>query len=192
MKGGEAMKDERIVALYWDRQEQAIDETRTKYGTYCRSIAMNILSNEQDALECENDTYLAAWNAIPPHRPTKLSTFLGKLTRRISLDRLKIRLAQKRSGDLTSLAWDELSECIPDGHSLSEDLEAKELARQISNFLRTLPLLDRQVFLRRYWHCDSIAQIAALTRWSESKVKMNLHRNREKLREYLRKEGYFQ
>ena len=113
------MKDERIVALYWDRQEQAIDETRTKYGTYCRSIAMNILSNEQDALECENDTYLAAWNAIPPHRPTKLSTFLGKLTRRISLDRLKIRLAQKRSGDLTSLAWDELSECIPDGHSLS-------------------------------------------------------------------------
>lgn len=186
------MKDERIVALYWDRQEQAIDETRTKYGTYCRSIAMNILSNEQDALECENDTYLAAWNAIPPHRPTRLSTFLGKLTRRISLDRLKIRLAQKRSGDLTSLAWDELSECIPDGHSLSEDLEAKELARQISNFLRTLPLLDRQVFLRRYWHCDSIAQIAALTRWSESKVKMNLHRNREKLREYLRKEGYFQ
>lgn len=186
------MKDERIVALYWERQEQAIDETRTKYGTYCRSIAMNILSNEQDALECENDTYLAAWNAIPPHRPTKHSTFLGKLTRRISLDRLKARHAQKRGGDTTPLSLDELTQCIPDGASLSESLEAKELARSISEFLRSLPLRDRQIFLRRYWHCDSISELSARAGWSESKVKMNLLRTREKLREYLRKEGYFQ
>lgn len=186
------MEDKKIVSLYWDRQEQAIDETRSKYGPYCRHIALNILSDEQDALECENDTYLAAWNAIPPHRPKTLSTFLGKLTRRISLDRLKRRLAQKRSADTAPLSLDELAQCIPDGKSLTEQLEAKELAKSISAFLRTLSLRDRQVFLRRYWHCDSISQIAAQTHWGESKVKMNLLRTREKLREYLRKEGYFQ
>ena len=186
------MEDNKIVALYWERQEQAIEETRHKYGSYCRSIALNILSDEQDALECENDTYLAAWNAIPPHRPKVLSTFLGKLTRRISLDRLKRRLAQKRSGDTTPLSLDELAQCIPNGQSLSDDLEAKELAGRISDFLRTLPLRDRQIFLRRYWYCDSIAQIAAQTGWGESKVKMNLLRTREKLREFLRKEGFLQ
>ena len=186
------MEDEKIVVLYWDRQEQAIDETRAKYGPYCRRIALNILADEQDAQECENDTYFAAWNAIPPHRPKVLSTFLGKLTRRISLDRLKNRLAQKRGGDTTPLSLDELAQCIPDGHSLSDALEAKELAQHISAFLRTLPLRDRQIFLRRYWYCDPIAQIAAQTGWGESKIKMNLLRTREKLREYLRKEGFFQ
>ena len=186
------MEDQQIVELYWDRREQAIDETRAKYGPYCRRIALGILCDEQDALECENDTYLAAWNAIPPHRPKMLSTFLGKLTRRISLDRLKNRLAQKRGGDTAPLSLDELAGCIPDGQSLSDDLEAKELAGAISDFLRTLPLRDRQIFLRRYWHCDSISQIATQTGWSESKVKMNLLRTREKLREFLRKEGFFQ
>lgn len=186
------MEDEKIVALYWDRQEQAIDETRVKYGSYCRRIALSILSDEQDALECENDTYLAAWNAIPPHRPKVLSTFLGKLTRRISLDRLKTRHAQKRGGDIPPLSFDELAQCIPDGRSLSDTLETKELAGSISAFLRTIPLRDRQVFVRRYWFCDSIAEIAAQSGWSESKVKMNLLRTREKLRQFLRKEGFFQ
>ena len=185
------MEDERIVALYWNRQEQAIEETRLKYGPYCHRIALNILSDEQDALECENDTYLAAWNAIPPHRPKVLSTFLGKLIRRISLDRLKACHAQKRGGNSIPLSLDELAQCIPDGTSLTAQLEAKELSQAISRFLRTIPLHDRQIFLRRYWFCDSIAEIAAQSGQGESKVKMNLLRTRKKLREYLRKEGYF-
>jgi RNA polymerase sigma-70 factor (ECF subfamily) len=184
------MEDEKIVALYWDRQEQAIDETRAKYGPYCRRIALNILADEQDAQECENDTYLAAWNAIPPHRPKVLSTFLGKLTRRISLDRLKNRLAQKRGGDTTPLSLDELAQCIPDGHSLSDALEAKELAQHISAFLRTLPLRDRQIFLRRYYFADPLESIAADYGYSVSRVKSLLHRLRLGLKEHLQKEEY--
>lgn len=186
------MEDEKIVELYWQRQECAIDETRQKYGAYCRSIALNILADTQDAMECENDTYFAAWNAIPPHRPKVLSTFLGKLTRRISLDRFKARTAQKRGGDTVPPSLDELAQCIPDGQSLSDELEARELANLISQFLRTLPVRDRQIFLRRYWYCDSISQIAAHCGSGESKIKMNLLRTREKLRQYLRKEGVFQ
>lgn len=186
------MEDEQIVELYWDRQERAIDETRVKYGTYCRSIAYNILSDTEDAQECENDTYLAAWNAMPPHRPKVLSTFLGKITRRIALDRWKAGNARKRGGGTIALSLDELAGCIPGGSSLSDALEAKELGQLISKFLRGLPARDRQIFVRRYWYCDSISQIAALFSGGESKIKMNLLRTRKKLQDYLRKEGVIQ
>lgn len=182
------MEDAKIVEAYWQRQESAIEETRQKYGAYCRSIAYNILSNAEDARECENDTYLAAWNAMPPHRPTVLSTFLGKITRRIALDRWKSANAIKRGGGSVALSLDELSECIGT-QSLSERLEARELGQLISRFLRTLPARDRQIFLRRYWYCDSISQIATLFSSGESKIKMNLLRTRKKLQDYLRKEG---
>lgn len=185
------MDDKEIVDLFWRRQEQAIAETKLKYSAYCQSIATNILSDQQDVLECENDTYLALWNCIPPHRPQKLSVFLGKLTRRISLDRLKARHAQKRGGNSIPLSLDELAQCIPDDSSLTATLEEKELSAAISRFLRRIPLHDRQVFLRRYWFCDSISRISEQTDWSEGKVKMNLLRTREKLRQFLRKEGYF-
>ena len=186
------MEDEKIVELYWRRRECAIDETQAKYGTYCRSIAYNILSDAEDALECENDTYMAAWNAMPPHRPKVLSTFLGKLTRRISLDRWKAGNAQKRGGGTITLSLNELTDCIPIGSSLSDELEAQELGQSISQFLRTLPIRDRQIFLRRYWYCDSITQIAKLFSCGESKIKMTLLRTRNKLQEHLRKEGYIQ
>lgn len=186
------MEDEQIVTLYWQRNERAIDETRIKYGHYCHSIAYNILANTQDAQECENDTYLAAWNAMPPHRPGILSTFLGKLTRRISLDRRKYRNAQKRGGDTVTLSLEELTGCIPCGQSFSEVLQERELAQLISQFLRKLSQQDRQIFIRRYWYCDSITQIASQFSSSESRIKMVLLRTRNKLMEYLKKEGVFQ
>lgn len=185
------MKDEQIVALYWQRDEHAIDETRTKYGNYCRSIAYNILGCTEDAQECENDTYLAAWNAIPPHRPVVLGTFLGKLTRRISLDRWKTNTAQKRGGNTVTLSLDELEGCIPDDRAVDIRMEQNMLASTISVFLRSLSRQDRQVFLRRYWYLDSIADIAHRFGFTQSKVKMMLLRTRQKMRQYLEKEGIF-
>lgn len=186
------MDDEKIVTLYWQRDERAIDETRQKYSRYCHSIAYNILASTEDAQECENDTYLAAWNAMPPHRPGILSTFLGKLTRRISLDRWRANNARKRGGDTITVSLDELEGCIPSGQSFTEALEERELARLVSQFLRGLSLRDRQIFIRRYWYCDSIARIAGDFGSGESKIKMVLLRTRTKLLDYLKKEGVFQ
>lgn len=185
------MEDEQIVVLYWQRDEHAIDETRTKYGNYCRSIAYNILGSKEDAQECENDTYLAAWNAIPPHRPSLLSTFLGKLTRRTSLDRWKANTAQKRGGDTVTLSLDELEGCIPDDRSIDIRMEQDLLSGTISAFLRTLSRQERQVFLRRYWYLDSIADIAHRFGFTQSRVKMMLLRTRQKMRQHLEKEGFF-
>ena len=186
------MDDHQIIDLYWQRNECAINETRKKYGAYCRSIAYNILSSTEDAQECENDTYYAAWNAIPPHRPNKLSAFLGKLTRRISLDLYRSNSAQKRGGDALILSLEELKDCIPNGQSFNDALEERELAQLISRFLRSLPSRDRQIFIRRYWYCDSIKQLAVDFAGSDSKIKMILLRTRAKLKEYLIKEGIFQ
>ena len=185
------MEDQQIVALYWQRDERAIDETRIKYSSYCRSIAQNILNSTEDAQECENDTYLAAWNAMPPHYPDILSTFLGKLTRRISLDRWKANTAQKRGGNNVALSLDELEDCIPNARTLEEMAEHKAISHVISVFLHQLPRRERQVFVRRYWYLDSIGDIADKFGFSESKVKMMLLRTRQKLRTYLEKEGLF-
>lgn len=185
------MEDEQIVGLYLQRNELAIEETKTKYGHYCRSIAYHILGSTEDAMECENDTYLAAWSAIPPHRPKHLSTFLGKLTRRISLDRWKASTAQKRGGGTVTVSLEELAECIPDDYTFNETLEARELAQMISQFLYKLPTQERLIFVRRYWYCDSITQIANQFSSGESKIKMTLLRTRNKLMDYLRKEGVF-
>lgn len=185
------MEDEQIVAMYLQRNEHAIDETRAKYGSYCRSIAQNILGSFEDAQECENDTYLAAWNAIPPHCPKKLSTFLGKLTRRISLDRWKAASAQKRGGGTLALSLEELEGCIPDSQTTDELVEQLLLTQTITAFLRTLPRRERQVFLRRYWYLDTISEIACCFGFTESKVNMILHRTRQKLRQHLKKEEIF-
>lgn len=183
------MEDHQIVALYWQRDERAIDETRTKYSSYCRSIAQNILNSTEDAQECENDTYLAAWNAMPPHRPDILYTFLGKLTRRISLDRWKANTAQKRGGSNVALSLEELEDCISNTHTPEEMTEHKAISYAISVFLHQLPRRERQVFVRRYWYLDSIGDIAEHFSFTESKVKMMLLRTRQKLRIHLEKEG---
>ena len=185
------MDDEKIIALYFERKETAVRETKIKYGRYCYSIAYNILHDREDAEECENDTYLGAWKCIPPTRPSVLSVFLGALARRISLDKRRCKTAEKRGGGEAALSLDELETCIPDGKTIDARLETEQLAACISAFLRTLPEAESDVFLRRYWYFDSIAAIAGRYGYSQSKVKMMLLRTREKLRAQLEKEGIF-
>lgn len=185
------MDDSRIVALYWARNDVAIQETRKKYGRYCYTIAYNILHNVQDAEESENDAYLDAWNSMPPHRPQFLSTFLGKITRRISLDRWRARSAEKRGYGQVPLSMDELTECIPDHKQIDDHIQAEALAIMIDSFLRSLPAQERSVFLCRHWYFDSIADIARQFSFSQSKVKTMLCRTRYKLKVYLEKEGIY-
>lgn len=184
------MDDNRIIELYWKRSEAAISETASKYGGYCYSIAYNILTNPEDAEESVSDTYLAAWNGIPPHRPNILSTFLGKITRRISIDRWRTRSAYKRGGGQIVLALEELEECVPGGQSVEQDFARRELARAFNRFLDTLTDTERNIFLRRYWYMDAIADIADSFGFSQSKVTSMLHRIRGRLRKQLEKEGF--
>lgn len=184
------MEDSKIVELYWKRSETAIYETQCKYEHYCFSIASNILPFREDAEESVNDTYMAAWNAMPPSRPSILSTFLGKLTRRISIDRWRYLSADKRGGSTVTVALDELAECIPSGSDPVAEVEAKELAAAINHFLDTLPYTERKVFLMRYFDLAKIQDIASEFNMSSSKVKSMLHRTRSKLRIALQEEGY--
>ena len=183
------MDDTQIVELYWARKESAIEETAAKYGSYCRSIAGNILQNQDDAEECVNDTWLGAWNSMPPHRPSVLSTFLGKLTRRISIDKWRRATAKKRGDGQLPLVLSELEDCISDGKSIEEETERKLLAEVIAAFVKSLPETEQKIFLCRYWYMDSVSAIATRFRFSESKVKSMLSRTREKLRIRLEKEG---
>ena len=182
------MEDARIVELYWARSERAIDETSAKYGKYCYAIAYNILANAEDADESVNDTYLAAWNSIPPHRPAILSTFLGKIARRISIDKWRARSAEKRGGGELALALDELSECVPSDTNVEQIVEAEELGKAIDRFVMALPIMERRVFICRYWYLDPVASICQQFGFSQSKVKVMLHRTRKSLRSYLEKE----
>ncbi len=184
------MEDERIVALYWERSEAAITETAAKYGSYLSSISFHILNNHEDAGECVNDTYHAAWNAMPPHRPAILSAFLGKLTRRISINRWRAYNADKRGGGELPLALDELANCVSGSEGVESELERHELIHMINVFLDSLPDIERCVFLRRYWFLDPIHDIALRFRFSQSKVSSMLHRTRSKLRTLLEQEGY--
>lgn len=183
------MEDAAIVALYWARDEQALLETSNKFSAYCRKIAMNILSDANDAEECENDTYLAAWNSIPPNRPARLAAYLGRITRNLALDRCDARSAQKRGGGQTQAVLEELAAVLPAANDVAAEVEAGETARFISAFLRTLPAQSRGIFLRRYWYCDSCAEIAAQYGVTEGKVRVTLHRTRAKLAAYLQKQG---
>lgn len=184
------MDDKRIVELYFRRSERAIDETASKYGKYCFSIANNILANREDAEESVNDTYLDAWNSIPPHNPNSLALFLGRITRRISIDRYRRRNAQKRGGGEVALVLDELYQCISENADVEIEFEKRHLAQVINQFVKSLPTNEQKVFLCRYWYMDSIKSISKRFGYSESKVKSMLFRTREKLKEALRKEGY--
>ena len=183
------MEDPRIVQLYWDRDQKAITETATKYGNYCTFIAKNILGNNEDAEECVNDTYMKAWDAMPPHRPNMLSTFLGKITRNLSFNRYKHNSADKRGGGEISVVLDELSECISNGESTEQVAEKRELLRCINWFLDELPETERNMFVCRYWYLEPVQQIADRYGFSLSKTASMLRRTREKLRKQLIKEG---
>ena len=184
------MEDERIIELYWARSEQAIAESERKYGAHCRAIARNILNRAQDEEECVNDTWLRAWNAMPPQRPAVLRAFFGRLTRNLALDRWRRDRAAKRGGGAPEVALEELRECLsaPEGRP-EEEAEAARLGELISRFLRSLPKEDRQLFVRRYWYLDSTGALAGRFGRGEGWVKTRLYRLRRKLRDYLEEEG---
>ena len=182
------MEDEQIVSLYWQREESAIRETEIKYSRYLTKIAYNILSDMEDSRESVNDTYLAAWNSIPPHKPAVLSTYLGKLTRRISIDCFRKKNAQKRSGEY-ALSLEELGECI--GQNTTEEaINVQALADAIGQYLNTVSQEARRVFIGRYYYLDPVREIARYCHISESKAKMLLLRTRQGLWAYLQKEGF--
>ncbi len=183
------MDDNAIIALYWAREERALEETSSKYGSFCRNIAYNILCNREDTEECVNDTWLRAWNAMPPQRPAILSSFLGKITRNLSLDRFRVSRAGKRGGGQLPVALEELGDCIPADGSIEDQVAMKELSRMVDRFLRSLPEKECCVFLRRYWFVDSTREIALRYNMAEGSVKSTLHRTRQRLRVYLEKEG---
>lgn len=183
------MEDKAILDLYWARAEKALSETAVKYGAYCYTIAYNILSNKEDSEESVNDTYLAAWNTMPPTRPASLSAFLGKMTRYISLDRWKQRSRRKRGGGEVAACLDELAECVSDSASLEDSLIRKETLASVNRFLGGLPEAERKVFVCRYWYADPVADIAAQFGFSQSKTASMLSRTRAKLNQHLIKEG---
>ena len=183
------MEDKRIIELYFARDERAIEETRAAYGNYVRAVAGRILNDAGDAAECENDTYLGVWNAIPPAKPETLRTFCGKIARNLSLKKLRDARAEKRGGGETELALDELENLVSASGSIDDAILAEELAGEINRYLATLDARDRDVFVCRYWHFDSIKDIAERFGFSESKVKMTLMRTRDKLAMHLKKEG---
>lgn len=184
------MEDACIVELYLARSERAIEETAAKYGKYCYTIAFQILGNAEDAEESVNDTYLRAWNSIPPHRPAILSTFLGKITRRVSIDKWRGKTAEKRGNGEMTLALDELSDCVPGSQGVEHEMETAELAKAINRFVALLPVTERRIFICRYWYFDPVCAIADQFGFSQSKVKMTLHRLRKKLLAYLEKEAF--
>ena len=183
------MEDKQIIDLYWERSETAISETEHKYGKYCLRIAFNILRSYEDSQECVNDTYLRAWNNIPPHRPCVLKTFLGKITRNLSLDRYEILKAKKRGGGEAKLVFDEMQECIPALDNTEKIIEGIVITDVCNRFLSSLTLEKRKVFMQRYWYLCTIKEIAREFEMSESKVKMLLFRLRNELKLMFEKEG---
>lgn len=184
------MEDREIVNLYWERNANAIKETASKYGNYCKAIAQNILGSNEDTEECVNDTYLNAWNSIPPHRPNILSAYLGKITRNLSFDRFRHRHADKRGSGEIELVLEELSECISGVDSVEQEVERKELVQAINNFLDTLSQEKRNIFLCRYWYALSVSEIAKQFGRSVGNVSVTLNRIRGKLKTYLKERGY--
>ena len=178
-----------IVDLYWQRSQQAIEETDYKYGNYCHTIAYNILHSSLDAEECVNDTWLGAWNAMPDARPNSLGAFLARICRNIALNFRASQNRRKRGGGEVTLALEELGDCVPDQLDVARIAELNELSDALDKFLATLPQTERNVFMSRYWAMASIKEIAGILHWTESRTKSTLFRTREKLRRFLLQEG---
>lgn len=182
------MDDNKIVELYFARNEDAIRHTQDAYGRRLFALAENIVRNDQDAQECENDTYFTAWDTIPPQHPTYFFGYLAKICRNFALGRLDWNTAAKRNAPVVSLTQ-EMECCIPDS-SRERELDSRELGRILDRFLRQQSKDNRMVFVRRYWYAETIGEIAARYGIGESAVRMRLNRTRQRLGEYLKKEGY--
>lgn len=184
------MEDNKIIQLYWDRNPDAIPATSEKYNSYCTAIAQNILESREDAEECVNDTYLQAWNSMPPHRPRILPSFLGKITRNLSFNRYKYNHASKRGGGEIPAVLHELSELVSGRSNVEEEIDRQELLRAINAFLESLPKSKRNLFICRYWYANSISELAGKFHMTENNVSVSLNRLRLKLRDYLTKGGF--
>lgn len=184
------MEDNQIVELYWKKNTDAISETANKYGTYCFTVADNILHNFEDSEECVNDTWLHVWNAIPPQKPNVLRMFLAKITRNLSFNRFNAKNAEKRGGGEITLVLDELAECLANEADVEVAYEEKELEQCIRYFVRALPEREGNVFVRRYFFTETVAEIAKRYGLTENNVMVILSRTRKKLKAELKKEGY--
>ena len=184
------MEDTDIIKLYFDRDQNALEETRKKYGGYCLSLADRILENYQDSEECVNDILLAAWNSIPPNRPKVFRMYLAKLTRNRAMNRLKAENALKRGNGEKEMVYEELSEFISDGRSIEDELVAKELGQAINSFVADLPEREGDIFMRRYFFIEPVKDIAEGYGMTAGNVSVTLNRTRKKLKEYLKNNGY--
>ena len=182
------MDDLEIIELYFCRDEKALTETARKYGNYCYTVAFSVLNSMEDSKETVNDTYFELWNTIPPDRPTVLSAFIGKITRRLAIGRWRKNTAVKRGGGEFEATLDELSECISDNTNVEKIVEGKLIVSTINEFLKKLPDTERNVFICRYWYADSVKSVAKQFGFSESKVKSMLMRTRTKLKQKLAEE----
>lgn len=183
------MEDNKIVELYWERSETAITETANKYGRYCNTIAYNILHNKEDAEECVNDTYMKVWGVIPTLRPQRFSSFIGKITRNLSLHKYEYYKAKKRDYDEATITIEELQNCIQNSDKVEGIIDDIALTEVLNRFLFGLSVEKRKVFMRRYWYLSSIKEIAFDYQMTESKVKMILLRVRKDLQKLLEREG---
>lgn len=184
------MKDQQIVDLYWERKEDAIRQTEQKYGAYLSKVAYNILADFEDSQECVNDTYYAAWNSIPPNRPSVLLTYLCKITRQVSIDVFRKKNSTKRYASEYALSLEELGDSFSDGNTPELEFDAKLLDDAINAFVRALPKDVRNAFIGRYYFFDSLKDVAAYCGMSEAKAKSLLYRTRQKLKDHLVKEGF--
>ena len=184
------MEDSQIIQLFWNRDEAAIGETSRKYGSYCHTIARNILHNEEDSEECVNDTYLNAWNALPPQRPGILSAFLGKITRNLAFDRYSFLHAQKRGGGEIDAVLDEIADIVSDKEDVEQVIDGKELIAAINSFLSSLPSDKRKMFVQRYWYSEKISTIAAHFGIADNACSVRLSRLREQLKKDLTERGF--
>ncbi len=187
----ENLTDKAIVQRFFDRDEDVLTDVENRYGSYLFTVANNILQNTEDSKECVNDTYLSAWQKIPPHRPPVLLTFLSKITRGHAIDRWRQNRSLKRGGGQYFLPIEELADIVAGSEEVTTTVEVSELAASISKFLAAEGSLVRQVFVCRYFYCDRITDIARMVGRSEGGIKAMLHRTRAKLREELIKEGWF-
>ena len=183
------LEDSKIISLFFARSEMAVEELDRKYGKTIRKMAANILSDRLDVEECVNDTYLRAWNSIPPQNPNPLVSYVCKIIRNLAIDRYHANKAEKRNGSF-DLVLEEMEECIPSEMNVETEYEAKELAAAINRFLSTLSREDRFLFVRRYWYGDSVTDLVALTKRNANRISVRLFRIREKLKKSLTKEGF--
>ena len=184
------LEDSKIIALFFERSEQAIAELDKKYGSAIKKTVANILSNRSDVEECVNDTYMKTWNAIPPQIPVIFSAFLGKIVRNISFNKYRHNNSQKRGGSEMPLIIDELGEIVSGKESVEDEIDKKELLRDINGFLNSISEYKRGIFIRRYWYSDKVSDIAQRYGRSENSVSVELNRIRKKLSDHLLKRGF--